>query len=48
MKTVAFTFLCLWEAFLDAVLGEHCTKCRVPTRVYPRDLYAHNLKRHRL
>lgn len=48
IQRLAFTALCSWEALLDALFGQHCDKCRVPTRVYPRDVYAHNLKRHRL
>ena len=35
-----------WESFKDALLGEHCTMCTSPVRVFPRDRHDHNLKRH--
>jgi hypothetical protein len=47
VKGAAYALLMLKEAALDALLGPHCTQCRVPTRVFPRDQYAHNLTRHR-
>ena len=43
----AYALLMLLEAAKDALLGPHCDKCLTPTRVFPRDQYAHNLKRHR-
>lgn len=47
IKGAAYALLLLWEAAMDALLGEHCDKCKTPIRVFPRDRYAHNLERHR-